>query len=452
MTLKCFEEKKSLLCQQLKEKRSGSCQNLALGKETSNLFRTRKENVCQKIDVRNFCDILEVDETAMIANVEGMTTYEKLVQETLKHGSLPAVVPELKSITIGGAISGLGIESSSFRYGLVHETIQEMEVLLSSGDVVIAKPEGEFSDLFFALPNSYGSLGYILRAKLSLVKAKSFVKLVHKHFADHKEYFQELGDLSLSHKHSKGFSFIEGVIFSPKKMYITTGEFTSTVPYESNYQYKNIYYHSLEEKTEDYLATSDYIWRWDTDWFWCSKVFGLENPALRRLLGKMYLNSMTYTRIMRFLNRHTWLSALLSKFQNYESVIQDILIPLENAESFFSFMQENIGIFPIWICPTQTLHETQRAAFCPLKPNTLYLDFGFWSSIKSTHPEGFYNRKIEEITESLSGLKSLYSASYYTKEEFWKIYDKKSYMELKKKYDPKERLSSLYEKTKALSR
>ena len=56
---------------------------------------------------------------------------------TLAHGAMPAVVPQLKSITLGGAVAGVGIEASSFRRGLVHETIVAMDVLTGSGEIVI---------------------------------------------------------------------------------------------------------------------------------------------------------------------------------------------------------------------------------------------------------------------------------------------------------------------------
>ena len=72
----------------------------------------------------------------MTADVEGMITYEALVDETLRYGLLPAVVPQFKTITVGGAVSGLGIESSSFKYGLVHETVEEMEILTGTGAIV----------------------------------------------------------------------------------------------------------------------------------------------------------------------------------------------------------------------------------------------------------------------------------------------------------------------------
>jgi FAD/FMN-containing dehydrogenase len=101
---------------------------IGLQKTTSNLFRRREQTARYKLDVRSFDGVLRVDPDRMIADVEGMTTYGALVDETLRYGLLPAVVPQLKTITVGGAVSGLGIESSSFKYGLVHETVEEMEI------------------------------------------------------------------------------------------------------------------------------------------------------------------------------------------------------------------------------------------------------------------------------------------------------------------------------------
>ena len=107
----------------------------------------------------------------MTADVEGMITYEALVDETLRYGLLPAVVPQLKTITVGGAVSGLGIESSSFKFGLVHETIEEMEILLGNRRLVTCSCRNP--DLFFGFPNSYGTLGYALRLTVRLIPAPS---------------------------------------------------------------------------------------------------------------------------------------------------------------------------------------------------------------------------------------------------------------------------------------
>src|SRR5688572_1999453 len=98
---------------------------LALEKSTSNLFRQRVQERVHRLDLHDFNHVIRVDEHGRIAEVEGLTTYEELVRETLPFQLMPTVVPQLKSITIGGAIAGIGIESSSFKCGFVHETVQE---------------------------------------------------------------------------------------------------------------------------------------------------------------------------------------------------------------------------------------------------------------------------------------------------------------------------------------
>ena len=101
-----YEEKKQRLTESLRAPGDGG---VRLGKDTSNLFRDRREARTKRLDVREFNNVLRVDREAGLVEVEGMTPYAKLVAECLRHGVMPAVVPQLKSITIGGAATGCGI-------------------------------------------------------------------------------------------------------------------------------------------------------------------------------------------------------------------------------------------------------------------------------------------------------------------------------------------------------
>ena len=57
------------------------------------------------------------------------------------------------------------------------------------------------------------------------------------------------------------------------------GGFADEAPYTSDYTFEKIYYRSLRERGKTITSpTRDYIWRWDTDWFWCSKNLGAQNP------------------------------------------------------------------------------------------------------------------------------------------------------------------------------
>src|SRR5687767_6096443 len=265
---------------------------VALAKETSNLFRDRAAGQRRRLDVRGFNQVLRVGEGFVEA--EGMIPYEDLTRECLAHGVMPAVVPQLKTITLGGAVAGVGIESSSHRHGLVHDTMLELDVLLGDGRIVNCTADNAHADLFFGFPNSYGTLGYALRVKAKTVPVKRYVRLEHLPSTDANIYFSELEKVL-----SEGDAdFIDGTIFSPQRLFITLGRFSDSAPYTSDYTYENIYYRSIAEKREDYLTVQDYLWRWDTDWFWCSKNVLAQNPLVRRIYGRERLGSKTYTKIM----------------------------------------------------------------------------------------------------------------------------------------------------------
>ena len=157
-------------------------QPVRLAKRTSNLFRTRAATSTPGLDLSALQGVVEVDAEARTARVGGLTTYEQLVDELLPHGFVPLVVPQLRTITIGGAVTGLGIEAASFRNGLPHESVLEMRILTGAGEVVTATPDGEHADLFRTFPNSYGSLGYALDLVIELEPALPYVCLRHVRF------------------------------------------------------------------------------------------------------------------------------------------------------------------------------------------------------------------------------------------------------------------------------
>lgn len=441
-----YENKKQNLILQIKQRRNAK-QLIHLQKNTSNLFRNRRSHP-HGIDVKQFNQVIQVDAENFKVNVEGMTTYETLVRECLKYNCLPTVVPELKTITVGGALAGCAIESSSFTYGLMHETVLEFEVLLSDGRVVLCTPNNEYQDLFFGFPNSYGTLGYALRVVLKLYPIKPYIKLIHQHFTNPKSYFESINTYCKKDNHQNHYQFVDGVVFGNNELYVTLGEMVDEVPYISDYTFMNIYYQSIRKKQEDYLKIHDYIWRWDTDWFWCSSYFYLQNPILRYLMGKKRLNSATYWQLRKFFTNNRIASYLYNLiFNKSESIIQDIQIPINQADNFLSFYDEKIGIYPLWICPTQIYQKGEPFDLYPMDENQLYINFGFWGTkTNSLKEEGFYNRLIEQKTIEFSGIKSLYSTVYYTENEFNHHYNQAIYKKLKEKYDPSHDLRSLYEK------
>lgn len=428
-----FQKREKFVAEVAEARRSGV--PVRLGKSTSNLFRRRERERVKFVDARQFDQVLQVDCENLTADVEGMMTFEAFADETLKFGLLPPVVPQLKTITLGGAVSGLGIESSSFRFGLVHETLLEMDILTGAGEVVTCSAE-QNPDLFHGFPNSYGTLGYALRLRTRLIPAKRYVHLQHDLFGNAADYFGRIAAICAA----RAIDYLDGTIFSADEMYVTTGVFTEEAPRVSDYKYLKIYYQSIRRKREDWLTVRDYLWRWDTDWFWCSKQFGVQNPAVRLLAAPWALNSRTYQRVMRAA------SSILPPSTKRESVIQDVDIPIENAPGFLRFLLAEIGITPVWVCPFQAFDPAVTFPLYALDPERVYVNFGFWDVVATTHEPGYFNRKIERKMVELCGKKGLYSTAHFDEDTFWRIYNREAYARLKEKYDPDRNFQDLYAK------
>ncbi len=432
-----------------------------LAKPTSNLFRFRDDGDAPRLDVSAFTSVISVDPVTRTAEVGGMTTYEDLVAATLPHRLMPTVVPQLRTITLGGAVTGLGIESSSFRSGLPHEAVEEIEILTPTGETVVARRDNEHAELFYGFPNSYGTLGYSLRLRIRLEPVEPFVHLRHLRFGSAKEAMDAMARIAADSEHGgERVDFLDGVAFGPDEVYLTLASFTDSAPWTSDYTGHDIYYRSIPRYAGtgpgDYMTVEDYIWRWDTDWFWCSRAFGVQNPTVRRLWPRSLKRSDVYRRLVA-LDRRTDFSRLLNHYRGrpqQEPLIQDIEVGVERGAEFLDFFHDRIGMSPVWICPLRLSEKGTPGEgghiwpLYPLKQERLYVNFGFWGMVpmKRGQRRHHHNLLVEEEVTRLDGHKSLYSDAFYSEEEFWRLYNGDAYDRLKRTYDPQGRLLDLYAK------
>jgi len=427
--------------------------SVRLAKPTSNLFRARAKRDAPGLDTSGLTDVINVDPDARTADVAGMCTYEDLVAATLRYGLSPLVVPQLKTITLGGAVTGLGIESASFRNGLPHESVLEMDILTGAGELLTVS-RNQHVDLFRAFPNSYGTLGYSTRLRIELEPVEPFVALRHIRF-------QSLTDMvaaaeriiETGGRDGVPVDYLDGVVFGADESYLCVGKRTTTPGPVSDYTGKDIYYRSIQHETaikEDRLTIHDYLWRWDTDWFWCSRAFGAQNPRVRRWWPRRYRRSSTYGKLVAIDQRFGIADRIearrsASGGRPRERVVQDVEVPIERTPDFLEWFLNNVPITPIWLCPLR-LRDNDGWPLYPLRADRNYVNIGFWSSVPAGGTAGETNRAIEAKVGELDGHKSLYSDSFYTREEFDELYGGESYNTVKKTYDPDSRLLDLYAK------
>ncbi len=440
-----------------------------LAKRTSNLFRFRDAGpktsktpfspraragktaqVDRGLDVSAFGHVLCVDPATRTARVGGMTTYEDLCDATLRHQLMPLVVPQLKTITLGGAVTGLGIESTALRSGMPHESVTEMEILTGDGRVVRATDDNEHADLFRGFPNSYGTLGYCLSLTIELEPVRPFVHIRHFPFGTAEACMEAVSQIAAEGSfRGHRADFVDGTAFGPDELYLTVGAFSDVAPWRSDYTGQQIYYESIRRDKEDFLTIRDYLWRWDTDWFWCSRPFGVQNPRVRRMWPRRYRRSDVYRKLVALDHRYGLFDLVNARrhLPPRERVIQDVEIPVERGAEFLRFFQENVGMSPVWMCPLRLRGERIWSLY-PLRPGEVYVNFGFWGTVPlpAGQADGYHNRLVEDEVTRLDGHKSLYSTSFYAEDEFYRKYNGEAYRALKRAYDGDGRLLGLYEK------
>jgi len=432
------EDRKRLLIESLQ----ASAEGVSLGKRTSsNLFRYQpRQRAGRRIDLSGFNQVLRVDAGARRLEVEGLATFEAIVDRTLPHGLVPLITPELKHITVGGAIVGIGIESNCYRHGFVHDGMLEAEVLLPDGRIVTCSAQSE-PELFRALPNSYGTLGYILRATMRLMPALPYVHLHTARFDDLDAYLAAMRAAT----ERADVDFVEGIFYSESSLFLTLSRFVEKPPRVDDILRRNVFYRLIEREPDVYLTTKDYLFRYDPDWFWNLP----ETPAyalFRRFAPAAMRNSGFYKRYVeaktRLLDR-----VAPGRPDPEEPLIQDWEVPWEQASHLtrFALREVDLGGKP-WI--VTAIRTPASPTLYPIKAGALYYNLGCYCQVRK--PAGrdayHYTRVMDRKCFDLGGIKMLYSSTFLSKAEFGQLYNGAAYEKLKASYDPAGRQRSLYEK------
>jgi len=428
------QEKIKQIIQQIQQNQSG--QRLVFTKKAVSHQVPKVEknkNISLKIDVSFLNEIIKIDVKNKTCIAEPNVTFWDLVDETLKHGLVPMVVPELKGITVGGAVAGCSIESMSYKVGGFHDTCIEYEVITSDGQIIQAS-RTKNSEIFEMVHGTFGTVGFISQLKFKLISAQPFIRLQYYTFDSLKKYQAAIQD----HFQKKDVDFIDGVIFSNKKFILSIGNFISKAPYFNSYDWNQIYWKSVEQRQEDYLTTHDYFFRYDAGCHWIDRNYGLENPIIRFLFGRYFLPS---TKMLELSKKIT---PLLKNTK--PDVVIDIFSPISRLTKFWKFYLRKFKYFPVWVVPyyIEKPYPWINSKHLRKIKDQLYIDLAIYG-MKQTDHQNYY-RLLEKKLLKLPGLKTLISHNYFTQKEFWKIWNQKNWLSAKQKTDPNNLFGDLYQK------
>ena len=395
----------------------------------------------EMVDTSKLNSVLSINAAEQTAVVEPNVSMDKLVKATLRRGLIPPVVTEFPGITVGGAIQGAAIETSSHKWGCFSQTTNWMEMILGNGERMVVSPE-KHADLYYGTAGSYGSLGIIASAEIKLIEARKYVNITHYPVNS----FDEA--LKLSDKYaSESADFVECLMFSKSKGSIIIGKLTDrpegkkyrfTRPYDKWYYLYAEKVAKFNKKVTHAIPLKDYLFRYNRGAFWGGKLafahFGVSFTAISRFV----LDPLLRTRKLY--------KALQESAAGQKYICQDIVLPRKSVVPFMNYIDRQFNMYPMIFC---LIKSEPRS---PLLPNGI--------DAKMTYNVGVYglkvtpykkfiekNRQIEKKTGELGGKKWFYAHSYYSETEFWKIYDKKWYDSLRKKYKAIT-LPDIYERTR----
>jgi FAD/FMN-containing dehydrogenase len=383
----------------------------------------------EKIDVSDLTEILSIDPVNRICVAESGVTFQDLVHATLQHGLVPIVVPELATITIGGAVSGCSIESMSFARGGFHDTCLEYEVITATGEVLTCTPHNEHRLVFEMMHGSFGTLGILSKLVFELVPAKPFVHVTYERYRTLAEYQAAIR----RRFEARDVDFMDGIIHSPRSFVLSLGRFVDAAPYTNRYDWMKVYYRSTAKRGEDYLRTIDYLFRYDR---------GVTNVRPKSVIGRALLGKlMTSTRWLELADKLHWLLK-----SSRPTITVDLFVPFSKAPAFMDWYQRKIGFFPIWVVPYRRVRDYPWLAdsFWSSLGDSLFLDLAIYGMRQ--HGRRNIHREIERELCELGGIKTLISHNYYTRDEFWSIYNKRNYDSAKQITDPDNQFRDLYEK------
>lgn len=392
------------------------------------------------VDISALNNVLKVDRGTKIASVEPNVPMDKLVEATLQLGLVPPVVMEFPGITAGGGYAGTSGESSSFRHGFFDRTIDSVEMVLATGEVVKASERNsDNKDLFRGAAGAVGSLGITTLIELKLIEAKKFVKVTYERKSSIAAAIEALEKES-ANPDTAPFEYMDGIQFSPDHGVVIKGELTDDKPADAKIQtFSNpwdpwFYLHveaitKSQDVVTEYVPLAEYLFRYDRGGFWVgASAFKYFSFVPFNRFTRWFLDDFLHTRMLY--------KALHASGESSRFIVQDLAMPYENAEEFIDYTTKEFNIWPLWYCP---LKQSPTPTMHPHNTETKYsgrlLNVGLWGW-GPVKPAEFIskNRDLEHKLNQLGGMKWLYAHTYYPETEFWKRFDRNWYDALRQKY------------------
>lgn len=383
----------------------------------------------------NLVDVLEIDTKNMTVRCEPLVTMGQLSRTLEPLGLALAVVPELDQLTVGGLVMGTGVETSSHVYGLFQHICLQYELVLADGSVVTCSKD-ENPELFYAVPWSYGTLGFLTAAVIKVVPAKKYVRLQyhpHRSLSSLSEQFRQESLKTMPHQ------FIEALLYTKDTGVLMTGDMVDDVgddgklnpigKWYSEWFFTQVARHLSKSKSAvEYIPLRDYYHRHTRSLFWeLQDIVPFGNTVIfRYLFGWLMPPEVSLLKLTQ--------PEAVGKLYERAHVIQDMLVPVQYLEKSIGIFHKEFEVYPIWLCPFKVYNNPGQLKIKTTADSQMFVDIGVYGVPKANGYETVAStRRIEKFVAEQDGFQMLYADTYTTREEFRKMFDHTLYDKVRDK-------------------
>lgn len=388
------------------------------------------------VNTSNLNHVLHIDRDRQTALVEPHVTIAQLVEATILHELIPAVVPSFPSMTVGDSFSNTAAESSSFKHGFFASSVTRCDFILGDGSLARASP-ASLADLLHGAAGALGTLGIPVLLEVQLIPSAKYVELTYLPTSNATETTELLAKCC-----AEPFDYVDGIQLAATRGVVLLGRIT----HQRNHARRRfsrardpwLFEHADRVAaagaahdgggTTETVPLRDFLFRYERGAFWVgAHLLTPLGRATRFLLDPR----MQARRLHAALRR----GGPAERF-----IVQDVIVPAETAAKLVEYVNRDIGVYPLWLCPVRAdsrvfLHEW------PTKPELL-INLGIWGPGRQPYGPGNAeharfmtdNRALEQKAQESGGRKWLYGETFLDVREFWELYDLEKYNSLRSTY------------------
>lgn len=414
----------------------------------------------RKIDVGLY-DILEISEPRGTVKVEPLATMGQISRDLISRGWTLAVVPELDDLTVGGLIMGFGVESSSHKYGLFQSICASFDLVTADGQLLRCSAT-ENADVYYLIPWSHGTLGFLVAAELKIIPAKKYIRVHYQPVYSLDDMVDAFDEAS---RNTRANDFVEGLVYSRDTAVIMRGNFSNEAGSDGTLNaigrwYKPWFYKHAEtylkngQEGVEYIPLRDYYHRHTRSYFWTMEEiipFG-NHPIFRALLGwalppRIELLKYTETETTR---------RLREKFH----VVQDMLMPIKYLKQSIQYFDDHFNLYPLWLSPMAIFDNDRHLGFVhPLRRkdgtvDEMYVDIGAYGTpLKTNFDNASALPLLEKFVIDHHGYQALYAKTTLSREDFRTMFDHNDYDQLRERLPfCKQAFDEVYDKVSSKGR